>query len=97
MTNLFMGDDAYHGGAFMLSANFGFYTFFRPQQGPRFRRRICSGSITALKDGYDFYLKMGSLSNAKALYFKDPNWLWTIRSLMIPMTIIGRRAIWLRT
>ncbi len=26
MTNLFEGDDAYHGGAFMLSANFGFYT-----------------------------------------------------------------------
>ena len=26
MTNLFMGDDAYHGGAFMLAANFGFYS-----------------------------------------------------------------------
>ena len=25
MTNLFMGDDAYHGGAFMLSANFGLH------------------------------------------------------------------------
>src|SRR5580693_7676142 len=25
MTDLFMGDDAYHGGAFMLNANFGFY------------------------------------------------------------------------
>ncbi len=25
MTDLFMGDDAYHGGAFMLAANFGFY------------------------------------------------------------------------
>ena len=27
MTDLFMGDDAYHGGAFMLNANFGFYVF----------------------------------------------------------------------
>ena len=27
MTDLFMGDDAYHGGAFMLAANFGFYCF----------------------------------------------------------------------
>ena len=35
MTDLFMGDDAYHGGAFMLSANFGFYAFFRPQNGPQ--------------------------------------------------------------
>ena len=30
MTDLFLGDDAYHGGAFMLSANFGFYVFFQP-------------------------------------------------------------------
>ena len=28
MTDLFKGDDAYHGGAFMLAANFGFYVFF---------------------------------------------------------------------
>jgi putative CocE/NonD family hydrolase len=35
MTNLFMGDDAYHGGAFMLAANFGFYSFFKPQQNPQ--------------------------------------------------------------
>ena len=34
MTDLFMGDDAYHGGAFMLNANFGFYVFFKPQQDP---------------------------------------------------------------
>ncbi|MGA7313432.1 MAG: CocE/NonD family hydrolase, partial [Silvibacterium sp.] len=34
MTNLFMGDDGYHGGAFMLDANFGFYTFFKPQENP---------------------------------------------------------------
>ncbi|MFL6444513.1 MAG: CocE/NonD family hydrolase [Candidatus Sulfotelmatobacter sp.] len=34
MTDLFMGDDAYHGGAFMLAANFGFYVFFKPQHNP---------------------------------------------------------------
>ena len=34
MTDLFMGDDAYHGGAFMLAANFGFYVFFKPQENP---------------------------------------------------------------
>ena len=27
------GDDAFHNGAFYLSANFGFYRFFRPRQG----------------------------------------------------------------
>jgi predicted acyl esterase len=30
VTDLYMGDDAYHNGAFMLAANFGFYTFFKP-------------------------------------------------------------------
>jgi putative CocE/NonD family hydrolase len=36
MTDLFMGDDGYHGGAFMLAANFGFYApFFHPQEGRR--------------------------------------------------------------
>jgi hypothetical protein len=76
MTNLFMGDDAYHGGAFMLSANFGFYTFFRPQSAPMFPPKNGQRFDYGTQDGYDFYLKMGSLSDAKALYFKDPNWLW---------------------
>ena len=35
MTDLFMGDDAYHGGAFMLNANFGFYALFKPQENPQ--------------------------------------------------------------
>ena len=76
MTNLFMGDDAYHGGAFMLSANFGFYTFFRPQQVPTFPPKNGQRFDYGTQDGYDFYLKMGSISDAKGLYFKDPNWLW---------------------
>src|ERR1700733_5250707 len=40
VTDLYMGDDAYHNGAFMLAANFGFYTFFQPRTaiGPPTRR-----------------------------------------------------------
>ena len=34
MTDLFFTDDAYHGGAFMLAANFGFYTGFKPFSEP---------------------------------------------------------------
>jgi hypothetical protein len=34
MTDLFFTDDAYHGGAFMLAANFGFYTAFKPFPEP---------------------------------------------------------------
>src|ERR1700693_2033937 len=76
MTDLFMGDDAYHGGAFMLAANFGFYTFFRPQAGPTVPPKNFRGFDYGTADGYDFFLRMGALSDAKAAYFKDPNWLW---------------------
>jgi len=40
MTDLFKGDDAYHGGAFMMAANFGFYTFFRPQANPELPAKV---------------------------------------------------------
>jgi len=45
MTDLFMGDDAYHGGAFMLAANFGFYSFFKPQGIQACRPRLLYPSI----------------------------------------------------
>src|ERR1700723_882202 len=75
MTDLFMGDDSYHGGAFMLAANFGFYTFFRPQAGPTVPKNY-RGFDYGTVDGYDFFLRIGAVSDAKAMYFKDPNWLW---------------------
>src|SRR5215469_13649480 len=55
MTNLFMGDDAYHGGAFMLDANFGFYVFFRPQDNPTLPVRSVPFDF-GTPNGYDFYL-----------------------------------------
>jgi putative CocE/NonD family hydrolase len=77
MTDLFKGDDAYHGGAFMLAANMGFYVFFYPQQNPTLPERGERFDYGGSNDGYDFYLKMGSLSNSDLLYFnKKPNWLW---------------------
>ena len=76
VTDLYMGDDAYHNGAFMLAANFGFYVFFKPRteiapppsQEPRFDY--------GTTDSYDFYLRMGPLSNAKKIYLKDRNSYW---------------------
>jgi putative CocE/NonD family hydrolase len=76
MTDLFKGDDAYHGGAFMLAANFGFYTFFKPQQTPILPPKNMRFFEYGTADGYDFFLRMGPLAGAKPLYFKDPNWLW---------------------
>lgn len=66
MTNLFMGDDAYHGGAFMLAANFGFYAFFRPQNNPQLPQPSVPFDF-GTKDGYKFYLKVGPTGNLSKL------------------------------
>jgi len=75
VTDLYMGDDAYHNGAFMLAANFGFYTFFTPRAeiAPPGREPRFNYGTT---DGYDFFLYMGPLANAKKIYFKDTNRYW---------------------
>lgn len=60
VTDYFLGDDSFHNGAFMLAANFGFYTNFpvRPQPTrPEPRPAYDFGTPS----GYDFYLQMGPL------------------------------------
>jgi uncharacterized protein len=75
MTDLFMGDDAYHGGAFMLAANFGFYAFFTPQQNPQLPPRNYPDFDWGTKDAYEFYLNVGPLSNlSKFLEGKSALW-----------------------
>ncbi len=73
MTDLFMGDDAYHGGAFMLTANFGFYTGFRPRPQPALPPKNFAPFDYATNDGYEFFLKTGALSNTQKLV---NSWLW---------------------
>jgi putative CocE/NonD family hydrolase len=91
----YMNDDVYHNGAFMLSANFGFYSFFRPRQGapaPPPSNRPDFDMKTP--DGYDYYLNLGTLSelnqklyNGEATYWQEivdhPNYdaFWQKRSL----------------
>jgi uncharacterized protein len=67
MTDLFMGDDAYHGGAFMLAANFGFYAFFKPQENPQLPPKNSAQFDFGTKDGYEFYLNVGSIANLSKL------------------------------
>jgi putative CocE/NonD family hydrolase len=76
VTDLYMGDDAYHNGAFMLEANFGFYLFFKPRAGLEFPPKERRGFDYGTNDGYDFFLTLGPLSNAKKLYLKDTNPYW---------------------
>jgi putative CocE/NonD family hydrolase len=70
MTNLFEGDDAYHGGAFQLAANFLFYsTFFRQRpDGPVLPNPDIKEYEYGTTDGYDFFLQHGpALSDIGAL------------------------------
>ena len=66
MTDLFMGDDAYHGGAFMLSANFGFYVFFHPQTEPQTPKPSIPFDF-GTTDSYRFYLQAGNIANLDKL------------------------------
>ncbi|MGH8024758.1 MAG: CocE/NonD family hydrolase, partial [Limisphaerales bacterium] len=64
------GDDIYHNGAFFLAANFSFYKGFWPRgvHPPRFSY--------GTPDQYDFFLRMGPLSNAENICFKHLNLYW---------------------
>jgi len=73
MTDLFFTDDAYHGGAFMLAANFGFYTSFKPFPEPAPPAKVAVPFDFGTPDGYEFYLKAGSLSNLNKQYLKEGN------------------------
>ena len=75
MTDLFKGDDAYHGGAFMLSANFGFYAFFAPAHNPEMPHPTV-GFDFGTPDMYRFYLNAGNLENLDKQYLKGSNWLF---------------------
>ncbi len=76
MINLFgQGDDAYHGGAFMLAANFSFYSVFRPQHNPTPEPRKWVPFEYGTDDGYQWFLKQGTLG-ALNKFFKGHSALW---------------------
>ena len=77
MTDLFFTDDAYHGGAFMLAANFGFYTAFKPFPEPAPPTKVSVPFDFVTPDGYEFYLKAGSLRNLNKVHLKEANPLFT--------------------
>jgi len=60
----YMGDDVYHNGAFMLAANFGFYSSFVPRAGGPEPPRDYIPFDFGTPDAYDFYLNMGPLATA---------------------------------
>ena len=75
MTNLFLGDDSYHGGAFMLAAGFGFYApFFHPQQNPVLPKPEAPFDF-GTPDNYKFFLQAGNVASLDK-YFDGAAWMW---------------------
>lgn len=69
-------DDAFHNGAFMLVANFGFYPGFTNRQDDKPTKRPGVQFDAGTEDGYDFFLKMGPMKNTNVKYYKDTIRLW---------------------
>jgi putative CocE/NonD family hydrolase len=75
MTNLFLGDDAYHNGAFMLAEQFSVYSnFFRPREaGLEFpSSKIGQFFDYGTSDGYQFFLTHGPGLQALATDAHNP-------------------------
>jgi uncharacterized protein len=72
VTDLYMGDDSYHNGAFMLAANFGFYTSFKQQNTPTLPEKNPLRFDYGTQDGYQFFLNAGTLADIVKLVSGDP-------------------------
>ncbi len=66
VTDLFMGDDSYHGGAFMLAANFGFFSNFTVEKNPTTLPKRWEEFDFGTSDGYQYFLKYKTLKNITA-------------------------------
>ena len=76
VTDLYHGDDTYHNGAFMLSASFGFYTFFKPQPEPQPPPKQELHFDPGTPDSYDFLLRTGATANLDQTCLKGANALF---------------------
>src|SRR6201996_456771 len=63
-------DDAFHNGAFMLVGNFSFYPFFTNRQDDKPTQANGFKFDWGTNDGYQSYLKMGSVKHTTGIYLK---------------------------
>ena len=76
IADLFLGDDSYHNGAFMLAANFSFYTGFFPRRSGPSAKDESPRFTYGTQDGYAFYLGLGGLLDGSARRFPPGNTYW---------------------
>jgi hypothetical protein len=68
-------DDVHHHGAFLLSPNFGFFADMDlPRHG--FSKDWVKSYDWKTPDGYQFFMDLGPLKNAKTTYFGDSIGFW---------------------
>ncbi len=70
VTDWFVGDDWHHNGALFLTHMFNFMSKFdrpRPEPTKKFRPQFDHET----PDGYDFFLRLGTLTEASAKHFND--------------------------
>ncbi len=66
-------DDAFHNGAFMIAANFGFYNYFQDREKPTTTRPPVYFE-TNNPDGYDYYLnEVKTTKNSEDGFYKGRN------------------------
>ena len=75
VADLFLDDDWYHGGAFMLAHAFNSVTAYQPQSGPTRPPRVSVPFDYGTEDGYEFFLELGPIGNA-ASRIGAPNPTW---------------------
>jgi putative CocE/NonD family hydrolase len=63
IADLFMNDDSYHGGAFMLAANFDFYSAFTEEKNPTPLPKKREHFDYGTGDGYAFFLSHLTMPN----------------------------------
>jgi putative CocE/NonD family hydrolase len=71
----FIGDDFHHNGAFYLAHAFGFFSRFGQKLDEPIREPIKPFDFKT-PDGYDFFLRVGSLANIDQRYFKGKIEFW---------------------
>lgn len=76
MTDIWLGDDNFHNGAFLLAHNFGFfYRFGRPDGSPPGMER--GAQLNTGPDAYEYFLKLGPVGpGARAIMPRDSAPVW---------------------
>jgi len=74
VADLFLGDDWFHGGAFMLAHAFTSAWAYQPQSGPIRPPLVDVPFDWGTQDGYEYYLQAGTLGELTRRMAGNPTW-----------------------